>query len=203
MYPPMLARESAATMTPLSKMKASVVVPFLWLSISLVAFWNPSNCHRNTHERTDQRLERAGRIRRIAVKKKGGDRGIGVAHVVAGGDLGKLEGGQVVGGEDPAELVAGGGGEVVVEGGGVQPHLVDGVEVEQRRRRRTESESFSSSTKALFLSCGRVKKKRRGLAAWARTRFINGLGPCWTSARTVLCKRKLGELLFGSSYLPL
>jgi hypothetical protein len=35
-----------------------VVVPFLWFSISLVAFWNPSNCHRN-RKRTDQRLERA------------------------------------------------------------------------------------------------------------------------------------------------
>jgi hypothetical protein len=159
MYPPMLARESAATMTPLSKMKASVVVPFLWLSISLVAFWNPSNCHRNTHERTDQRLERAGRIRRIAVKKKGGDRGIGVAHVVAGGDLGELEGGQVgVGGEDATELVAG-GGEVVVEGGGVQPHLVDGVEERWRRRRVSFLFRFLlgflfSKALFLFLSCG-------------------------------------------------
>lgn len=31
-------------MTPLSKMKESVVVPFLWFTISLAAFWNPSNC---------------------------------------------------------------------------------------------------------------------------------------------------------------
>jgi hypothetical protein len=51
MYPPMLARESAATMTPLSKMKESVVVPFLWLNKSLLAFWNPSNCHRNRNAR--------------------------------------------------------------------------------------------------------------------------------------------------------
>uniref|UniRef100_A0A0A9FB28 Pco130904 n=1 Tax=Arundo donax TaxID=35708 RepID=A0A0A9FB28_ARUDO len=38
----MLALESAATMTPLSKMKASVVVPFLFFTISLVFAWNPS-----------------------------------------------------------------------------------------------------------------------------------------------------------------
>ena len=63
MYPPMLARESAATMTPLSKMKESVVVPFLLFTISLVAFWKPSNCTGTQHERTDQRP-----IRQIAAK---------------------------------------------------------------------------------------------------------------------------------------
>lgn len=40
----MLAQESAATMMSLSKMKESVVVPFLWFTISLAAFWNPSKC---------------------------------------------------------------------------------------------------------------------------------------------------------------
>lgn len=39
----MLARESAATMTPSLKMKASVVVPFAGFTIWIASFWNPSN----------------------------------------------------------------------------------------------------------------------------------------------------------------
>jgi len=46
----MLALESAATMTPLSKMKASVVVPFLFFTIFLVSAWNPSNCAGDKRE---------------------------------------------------------------------------------------------------------------------------------------------------------
>ena len=42
----MLARESAATMTPSLNMNASVVVPFAGFTICIASFWNPSNWNR-------------------------------------------------------------------------------------------------------------------------------------------------------------
>lgn len=44
----MLARESAATMTPSLKIKARVVVPFAGFTICTASFWNPSNLKRKS-----------------------------------------------------------------------------------------------------------------------------------------------------------
>lgn len=43
----MLARESAATMTPSLNMKASVVVPFAGFTNCIASFWKPSNWNRS------------------------------------------------------------------------------------------------------------------------------------------------------------
>ena len=117
---------------------------------------------------------------------------MGVAHVVAGGEL---HGEQVgVGGEDAAELVAAGGGGAVLEGGEGQPHRVDGVE----QRRKAMRVSFFSSL--FFVSSGflfsgsvsflRVKKKEEKRpcclgeqpstpVGWARPRTRLDFCPSW------------------------